>query len=451
MTNYLNSIFSHFKTYGLAYLCILLHFLSGVINIVAILITSFWLLWYFTVKKNVDIYLVFLLLIPSIAFERTSENNDVQTTVSLFTNYNSVIFLGPIALSTRLTFCFAILARVLLNIRTLRFPALTIAWFISICLAVAGLVYAVILGSENSSGLTVGFRIALSMGAVLLGKTFLLSEYYYKGLNKIIFLSVLLLTFRLMNGHWFFITFGFIPYFWLVVKPRILVLIPLFFSFNILFNFSSTITILGVLLLSILFFILSHINFFYNYILRNKLVLGLFIIIPVIVTIYTLQLNSSGNYDLSTIKGYAEFKLLGDRKPVWDATYQLIRQSFFIIPAGSRLEVYFDFLNKWEIWESGAHNIFLEIGKQIGGVAMLLLSSVLLIMFYKTARKVTSRSETITIYCFLSVYIVLGITGNSLIYDGVGAFYWFLLGQFYCILAQPKLPTIKKPQTTFSF
>jgi hypothetical protein len=447
----LSSINSHFKTYGVAYLFILLHFFSGIVNMLAILVTSIWLLWYFTIKKNVDIFLVFLLLIPSIAFERTSENNDVQTTVSLFTNYNSVIFLGPIALSTRLTFSFAILARVLLNIRTIRFPLLTIAWFISIGLAVAGLIYAVILESVNSSGLTVGFRIALSIGAVLLGRTFLLNEDYYKGLNKVIILSVLLLASGLMAGHWFFITFGFIPYFWLVVKPRILVLIPLFFSFNILFNFSSTITIIGVLLLSILFFSFAHLNLFYNYILRNKFILGLLIAIPVIITIYTLQLNSSGSYDLSTIKGYAEFKLLGDRKPVWDATFQLIQQSFFVIPAGSSLEVYFDFLNKWEIWESGAHNIFLEIGKQIGGVGMLLLSFVLLIMLYKTAIKVTSRLETVTIYCFLSVYIVLGITGNSLIYDGVGAFYWFLLGQFYCILAQPKLPTMKQPQTAVSF
>jgi O-antigen ligase len=379
-------------------------------------------------------------LAPSIVFETATKNAAVETSFNLFNHYNSVVLLGPVALSTRLAFCFAIFFRILLNFKKIRFPALTTAWLVSIFLAVAGLVYAVILGSENSSGLTVGFRIALSMGAVLVAKSVFNKEEYYRGLYKVIFLSVLLLTAGVMGGHWFFITFGFIPYFWLVVRPRILSVIPLFFSFNILLNIGSSVTILGVLFVSILFFIFIQFKFVYSfkYILQNKFIISVLILIPILITLYTLHLNSSGVYDLSSFKGYAEFKLLGDRKPVWDATFSLIKHSFFIIPAGSSLDVYFDFLNKWKIWESGAHNIFLEIGKQIGGIGMILLSTMLLVMLYRTAKEVRSKHETVILYCFLSIYLIFGLTGNSLVYDGVGAFYWFLLGQFYCVIREPK-------------
>ncbi len=176
------------------------------------------------------------------------------------------------------------------------------------------------------------------------------------------------------------------------------------------------------------------------YILKNKYIFLALIIFPILFTLYTIQLPIIDAYDTSSFMGYAEFKLLGDRKPVWDASYKLIMNSLIITPAGNILEVYLDYRNSWDMWQSGAHNIFLEIGRQIGGLGMILLSLIMLIMLYRTANEVRSKQETVILYCFLSIFLIFGFTGNSLVYDGVGAFYWFLVGQFYWAIKIPEGP-----------
>jgi hypothetical protein len=255
---------------------------------------------------------------------------------------------------------------------------------------------------------------------------------FYIALDKIIFSSVFLLIIGLINAHWLFIIVGFIPYFWIRIKPKILVLLPLLFSFNLLFNLSSTITILGTLFLSILFFVLIYFNKYIKKFFTKKIIILIIIISPLFLTIFTLSYSSNSNYDLTNFSGYAKFKLIGDRKPIWDATFSQITQNSFIIrPAGTSLIVYFDYLGRYEEWPEGSHNIFLETGRQISFLGMILTIVIIFTLFFKTSLLINSKAEVVIYYCFMSVYLVFGLTGNSLIYDGVGTFFWLLFGQYY--------------------
>jgi O-antigen ligase len=302
---------------------------------------------------------------------------------------------------------------------------------LSVFLSIMGLGYAFLAGNKNPAGLTVGFRIAMSVGAVLVPLCVRDREQYNADLDRILFLTMPLLVLGLTVGHWMFIAFGLIPYTWLRFKPRILALIPLAYAVRVMASLSSSLTGLGIILSSLIFLILLGTNRITNYLLRRPAIILVALALPIVLTVFVLRLPPADRFDLTSIQGYAEFKLLGDRKPVWDASWDAIMASPAIMPAGSVMSVYFAFLGRTLDWPEGSHNIFLEIGRQIGLVGMVSLTAIMCTMLYRTGRRARDIDELVLFYCFLAIYTVFGITGNSLVYDGVGAFYWLLVGQLY--------------------
>jgi O-antigen ligase len=171
-----------------------------------------------------------------------------------------------------------------------------------------------------------------------------------------------------------------------------------------------------------------------NGLLRNISIKILFIFLPILITIIVLSIQSNGYYDLTTLKGFAYFKLIGDRKPIWDASLEQIKNSsLFFGEAGNNLTVFFDFNNTIVTWSAGAHNIFLEIGRQLGAINMFFLSFIIIYFLFKTSKNIYNIKEQILFYGFISVYLSIGLTGQSIIYDGVGTFYWIMFTHFYLI------------------
>lgn len=428
----LTVIVRHLRSYGVAYFLVALHF-SEATSAVAISVSCAWIFVHFVRRKYVDLYLIFVLLTPSIVFLTADPGaQDLGTAPGIFDHFNSVFFVGPVALSTRLCFSFAILARVLIRFRQVRLRFLTTGWLAAVALASLGLVYSVIAGNSSSAGLTVGLRIALSVGAVLVPCCVRNRREFVEGLDKILVLSMLLLVLGLTNGHWLFIAVGLIFYAFMRFRPRILALLPLAYAIKIVALPSSTLTVVGIILASLSFFILLVTNRLTNHLLRRKLIMIAGLALPIVLTIYVLRLPTQDRFDLTDIQGFATFKLLGDRKPIWDASFdQIVHSSALVVPAGSVLDVYFTALRQPREWAAGSHNIFLETGRQIGALGMIFLAVIMIAMLYKTGRRMRTTEEFVLFYCFLSIYIVFGITGNSLVYDGVGALYWFLVGQLY--------------------
>lgn len=436
----LTKIGLHVRSYGAAYSLVALHF-GGATSRVAIAVSCVWLFVHFVGRNRVDLYLIFVLLTPSIVFVATDPGaQDLGATPAILEHFTSVVFVGPVALSTRLVFSLAILVRVLLRFKTIHLRALTASWLTAVGLAAVGLIYSVMIGNKNPAGLTVGFRIALSVGAVLVPRCVRSREEFVAGLDRILFVSMLLLVLGLTSGHWLFIAFGLIPYAWLRLKPRLLALFPFAYALKILASQSSTLTVLGIIFVSLTFLALLTTNRLTNHLLRRNPAMIAGLALPILLTIFVLRLpvadrfdpSAADRSDLTSIKDYAEFKLLGDRKPVWDASFdQITGSSMFVIPAGSVMDVYFPSLGLSREWFEGSHNIFLEMGRQIGALGMILLTVVIVAMLYKTGRRMRTTEELVLFYCFLSIYIVFGVTGNSVVYDGVGALYWLLVGQLY--------------------
>ncbi len=156
---FLRDFLLEFKKYGVFYILILLHFPGGVISNVAVLVSSIYSFYYFSTKKHIDLYLIFLLLFTNIALGNSGEESTGNNFLTAL--FNNVVVLGPLAISTKFFFVLAIPFRIVIYKRDLKVNYLFILWLLIVLFSLIGLLYSYINGAENKSGLTVCFRIAL--------------------------------------------------------------------------------------------------------------------------------------------------------------------------------------------------------------------------------------------------------------------------------------------------
>jgi hypothetical protein len=401
------------------------HLFGGIISIVSIVLISFLAFFYFIIAKKLDIFTVFLLLVPNVLFELLSIYPNEKNL--LLANFNNVIFLGSFSISSKFFLALAVPIRLLLcKNKTNKAKSLLTLYFIILSISIISLFYAYLIGISNSSGLTIGLRSVLSLGVLFLPNIF--NENFYSSLNKIFLVSIILISFNFVNGHWMFVVYGFIPFIFIYIRPRILIFLILFLSLNLFYNLENTITILSLAFFSFLIIIFNKFNLKLFF---SKPSFYLLISLPLISTIIVLLLKSDGIYDFETLSGFARFKLLGDRKPIWDSSWNFIQSSnFFYSLPGSVLEVYFDFRNEIVDWPEGSHNIILELSRNISIFAALFFFITITINFIRVHKRITSKINLIILFCFLNVFIFYGLTGNSLVYDGVGFLFWLMFVSF---------------------
>lgn len=427
----MREILADLKKHGVFYVLIILHLLGGIIADFAIIVSSCYAFYYFCFKKEVDMYVVFLLLYTNICMGQNFEAENVSTiNVGLYALFKNVLIVGPIALSTKFAFALATPVRALLNFGKTKPYWLLVLWYLAVLFSIIGLFLSFLSGEENKSGLTVGFRIALTMGIVLIPQLVSSKEEFLRQFDKIFILSAVTLSLGLMNAHWLFITFGFLPYLWFRFKSLPLKAVIVLCLLRIFVGLETTITIVLMVVISLIFLILVRFKIFNQ---KNLKYLGtLFIFLPILITIYVvlLPIDKIG-YDFTSIMGYVKFKLIGDRKPIWDASFlQMTTQNFFIVPAGSSLDVYFDYIDKWTEWPEGSHNIFLETGRQVGSFCMYVFTFMICKTLYSAYKNLSNKTECYIILSFTSIYLTFGLSGQSIVYDGVGFVYWLLIAQF---------------------
>lgn len=419
------------KKYGGLYFLILLHLCGGVISNFAIIISSIYAFYYFCFKKEVDLYVVFLLLYTNICMGQNSDAENISNiNVGIYALFKNVLIIGPIALSTKLAFALAVPVRAVLNFSKTKPYWLFSLWSLAVLFSIIGLFLSFFSGAENKAGLTVGFRIALTMGVVLIPQLVSSKREFLKQFDKIFIVSAVSLCLGLMNAHWLFVTFGFLPYLWFKFKSFPLKALIVLCLGRTLIGLETTITIVAMLIFSFIFLLFVKIRIFNQ---KNLKYVGLFfILLPILITIYVVLLPvDKMGYDLTSAMGYVEFKLIGDRKPIWDASLlQIKTQNFFIAPSGSALEVYFDYIDKWVLWPEGSHNIFLEIGRQTSAFCMFLFTFLLFKTLYFAYKSLSSTDECFIILSFTSIYLAFGLSGQHIVYDGVGFMYWLLIAQF---------------------
>lgn len=415
--------------YWIYYFLISLHFFGGFFNDIAILSTSVWILFYILTEKKIDLYIIFLLLVPSIIFKDSGEFIDSDLDyLPIINNISNVFIIGPLAISTKFSFCIAVFVRSFIHKSNLKNINYLFYFFLSI-MALISLLIAFSSTISSPSGLTVGLRIILTFSVLFLPDITDTSRFILS-LKRIFIFSSTCLFLKLTSEHWFFVTFGFLPFLFRINKLYYL-LISIFIG-SIAVAILFKITILAIILISFTLYFLINNSVIADRLFRSKIIILLMLISPVLLTIVVLYSDSMINYDLTTVSGYAKFKIVGDRKPIWDASFNSILDSSFLLGnPGSSFNVFFDFLNESQLWTAGSHNIFLEIGRHLGLISMVFLSYILIYFFYKVGCELNHKSDITLFFMFFAVYFSVGISGQAIIYDGVGTLYLLLFNQFY--------------------
>lgn len=418
------------------WLIVILHF--TLFHDVAIVIGFFYTLYLVGFKRKLDLLAIFIVLLPAICFRAFEiDKNDLDANLShtnfllkaLISNFSNTFFLGSIAVSTKLAAVVGVPIRLLRTINVQMNPILLGIWFICLGISLLGLFQAVNMGIVNSGGITVGVRAVLAVGALLIPLNTTEIELK-KHLYGILRISLFLVVFGLINEHWIFIVAALAVVAVLSNISWIIKGFALVWIFTVLVTGGYTFTILLTILMSLAFLISWNLP---NSKLKNSTGFMFFVLtFPVLVVFFTLGDTSASVAGILDSERFI-MKLYDDRGILWLHSLLFIGISdFFIVPAGRAIPVYYYAAYGNILWEPGAHNIYLELGRQLGGFTMILIMFIIfrMLLIYRPFHSKMSKGFIANVYVgLLVVYMVFGLTGNSLVYDGVGFLFWLIIGQ----------------------
>ncbi len=301
---------------------------------------------------------------------------------------------------------------------------------------------------------TRGFRFLLTSGSffygIILYKKW--SEYGDRRFQKhFVSLSIAVLFFLNINFFWSHLVFLIIAFasalsYYMIRQPnlqyKIIGLGMIACTFNIIFN--ATITILLIGLISYFLAFMSYGNIFnknskekvgvkyFGYILIISSLIFSFAIVLISksMSIEYIGISSSINENLLN-RVFA--KMFYDRFILWDASFnQILNGPFFIVPSGRPLIL--EGLMETTEWMNGSHNIVLEVYRNSG----LFIGSVTLVIIIYAVRvnlMILVKSKDNLLKCMSSAVIASVVTGMSVgdftLDISVGIFIWCLAGLFY--------------------
>ena len=403
------------------------------IGVIASSIFAFYKILFY---KKIDFVTLFLLFIPSIVLRDNtvlSSNNSFISFQSgwvqlFFPTLKSSFSLGSLSISPSFFAAIAVPFRLIKEFRSIN-RYLLILWLFALVLSITGLFISIINGISSAGGLTVGLRIVLTLGVLILPKVINFNDLKNQ-IKLIAKVSLIFFFLGILNNHWIFIAvifpvilfFSNENYFW---KSFSLVMLILFFLLELTFTIKLTLYLIFTLVILFIFKrgALNINKFKSSIILSLPLLLVFFVIGQQLLPI----LNLIGSEKFTN-------KLLDDRGGIWIYTLSLITESnFFLVPSGRDIPT-FNFLGNdgYIDWGAGAHNIYLEMARQLGVFSSIILFIIIgfffmdVPKFFRTTKDIFLK---ITSLGFISVYIIYGFTGNSLIFDGVGFLFWFMFSQ----------------------
>jgi len=411
------------------------------ISPLAIIIASIYIFYQIAFKKKLDIVSLFLLLMPNIVlrgghevFQVGFNQYEQQSWIHIYLPYlmSDYVFLG-VAISPRLFAALAVTVKIFKNINRQKNFFLLTLWITSLMISIIGLYLAYNNGIKSVGGITVGVRIVLSLGVLFFPLT-MNREELYKQIMLIIKISLFLFFTGLLLEHWIFVMVAF-PAVLLFSKENRFWRILSFLSIVILllggFTFTIKLTVLFSMILILVFSNKGQINSKLN---ESNLIAVSILIFPIIIVFLTI----GHSYLPLLVKsiGIKHFysKLFNDRGGIWLYAIDLIKNSnFFLVPAGRNIPTWDYLVKSYAEWGAGAHNIFLEMMRQIGVFASLLLLVIIYKYLWTLFKRLDYFKGTMAklILSLYAVYLVFGLTGNDLIYDGVGFLFWLIIGQLY--------------------
>lgn len=410
--------------------------LIGPISLIGLIAGSVYVFYKIALNKEIDLVSIFILLIPSIALGYNFVNTESISDLAIANNWikiklpaiKTVYLLGPVAISVPFFAALAVPVRLIVFFKNNSNKLLFGIWFLVLLISIIGLLLAIINKQVSAGGLTVGLRIALTIGAILLPLS-VTSRKLEPQLMIIVKMSVVFFLLGLLNGLWMFVAFAFPAYLFFSDEKngwKILGIVSLIVILFFNFSFTLKLTALGSFVL-LLFYNKEKLSSIF---VRYKIFKYLLYLFPILFMVFLVYSNISGTYIFSE---RFTSKLFEDRVPLWTYSLDLILNSnFFIVPAARDVKV-IDYSKLGEDnWGFGAHNIYLEMARQLGVFATLLITVIIGTVLLKTFELIRKNKNLSKILLSLfAVYIVWGLTGNALVWDGTGFLYWLIIGQLY--------------------
>lgn len=428
--------------YKLEIILIFLQLCGPYVGVLGLILACFYSFYVISFKTRIDILQIFLLLIPAIVFRsilagEVSNDGSVENFIWYKLNIPTLInshIIGPINVSVKLAMSFGVLVRLILTIKKQKHFFLFFIWLICLLISMYGLYLSRSIGLESSSGLTVGLRTVLSIGAILIPLTISSNHNLIFDIIIITKISILIFLFGFMTNHWFFIFPCLLPFLYSSHTNKMWKFLSVLVSLMLLImNYSFTLKI--TVLLSWLLIYINDNKFLFKKLYNYKFSKIIFFVSPFLIIFYAIKDTSL--FSLTNDDGlvnYFQFKFFADRGALWFYTTNLILSSdFWVVPAGRDILVsgstYGDVL-----WGAGAHNIYLEMARQLGLFVTILLTVIMSFTIIKIIKFTNKKNNLGKLgLVFAGVYLVFGMTGNSLIYDGVGFFFWLICGLIYKI------------------
>lgn len=405
-----------------------------------VIAASFYIFYKVAFANKLDVLSLFLILLPSIVlrqddvfFQLGQTQFDETSWIKVFIpSLQTSVSIGILVVSAQFFAALAVPVRIL---RSLNFKNIKIVffWILALILSFYGLYLAKISGIDSAGGLTVGLRITLSLG-VLLFPILINQEELYGKLRSIIKISIVLFLFGLLNEHWLFISVAFPAIILFSNEKKIWKFLSVLMICVLMF-LGSTFTIKLILIVSILITGFHKVkrdkhSGFYQLRINPTLLLG-YLLFPIYIVFLTI---SQTLMPIVNVYGSERFisKLFEDRGLLWVFTLNLIRNSnFFVVPAARDISVINYHVSGSKNWEAGAHNIYLEIARQNGFFVFLILFLIVSLFLWNLQKTLYFENRLLMNTCLglMAVYLVYGLTGNSLVYDGVGFLFWLIFGQ----------------------
>ncbi len=340
--------------------------------------------------------------------------------------------IGPLNISVKLAMAFGIFVRLILTIKKQKHYFLLFIWFICLAISLYGLYISRSIGLESEGGLTIGLRIVLSIGAILIPLS-LFKETFLYDIIIISKISIIIFLFGFMADHWFFIFPCLLPFLYNSQKSKTWKFLAVLVSLMLLImDYSFTIKI-TVALCWILIYINDN-KFLFRQMYNYKLSKIIVFMLPVLIIFYAVRDTSL--FSLSNEDGIINnflFKFFVDRGALWFYTIEMVFNSnFWVVPAGRDIVLLQSSLYENMNWGMGAHNIYLEMARQLGFFVTILLTIIMSVPIIKTFKFTHKKNYIGKLGLVLvGVYLVFGLSGNSLVYDGVGFFYWLIIGLLF--------------------
>jgi len=418
----------HLTTYGAYYGILLAHYLPAPLNSYGVIASFVATVWVMLARSEVDIYKIFLLLLPAVGLY--SEGIEADWFITRILRVEKVSTpVGMFPLTTPTALAVTVPFRVLLY-RSQSSMIIKGLWWPCFALSVAGLIFGLLTEASSETGITVGVRSALAFGAVLISYRRSSSNDIHSEIRCVVLSSLVLFSIGALQNHWMFIAVSLVPCLFLYfgkgvgALTLVLLLVP-----AVVRGTAFSFTLAGVMLVSILLCALAASDKAAG-IMRRKVCLISVFVLPALLTLFVIKQGERDEVGTETLEiENLAFKVWGDRKPIWDAAYEQIVNSPYLLVAPGR-PLYFRNLVRKEVdaWDWGAHNIFLEVFRQIGALASVFGFAVVGWAFVKAGNAAIGQEDRIVFWSLTSVYLVFGMTGNTLSFAGTGLLFWFLVG-----------------------